>query len=121
MMTFDRTILLTLNQFAGKSEIFDKLMLDIADSAMLKGAVFMAYFWYVWFGGDSDTIARRKTVVISLVGVFVAALAARTLQLVLPLHGRPLHTSGIGFTLPSSVNPETLNLWNSFPSDHAVL
>jgi undecaprenyl-diphosphatase len=121
MTALDDSLLRWLNQFAGRNEAFDRLVVEIADSALLKGALFMAYFWYLWFRSDGDIRARRGAVVTSLIGAVIAAVVARSLQVFLPLHDRPLHDPGLHFTLPFGVNPETLNHWNSFPSDHAVL
>jgi undecaprenyl-diphosphatase len=121
MTTFDASILAFLNQFAGRSPIFDHFVFDVADSALLKGALFMAYFWYAWFRGDGDATARRRAIVTALVGAVVAAILARSLQLLLPLHERPLHDPTLHFVVPSGVDPETLSHWSSFPSDHAVL
>jgi undecaprenyl-diphosphatase len=117
----DNYIILSLNQLASRSEIFDRLMLDMADSALLKGALFMAYFWYLWFRRDGDVTRRRRIVVASLIGAIIAAIVARSLQLALPIHDRPLHDAALNFVLPTGVNPDTLAHWNSFPSDHAML
>jgi membrane-associated phospholipid phosphatase len=39
--------------------------------------------------------------------------------MLLPTHVRPLHNAALNFRLPLHLNPETLNHWSSFPSDHA--
>jgi undecaprenyl-diphosphatase len=121
MTGFDETILAMLNQLAGRNESFDRLMLDLADSSMLKGALFMGCFWCLWFVRDGDVPARRRRVVTSIVGAIVTVLVSRSLQLALPLHERPLHNPDLNFVVPAGVNPETLSHWNSFPSDHAAL
>ena len=121
MATIDLTLLGLLNQFAGRDPVFDRAILDIADSAILKGALFMAYFWHLWFSSTGDAATRRRGVVASLATAALVAVIARGLQIVLPLHERPLHAPDIQFVLPIGVNPETLNHWGSFPSDHAAL
>lgn len=119
--TFDRSITLFLNRFADVDPAFDHLILDIANSALVNGGLFMAYFWSLWFENDECTTERRQSVLVSIFGALLAILISRILQLALPFHDRPLHTPDLGFVLPSGVNPNALSHWNSFPSDHAVL
>jgi undecaprenyl-diphosphatase len=122
--SWDRSIVLFLNQFAAKSAVFDEVMYDLADATILQGGLFMAYFWWVWFrqdGGDAAVADRRQKVVLSIAGAIVAVIVSRTLQVTLPFHLRPLHTPSLHFVLPLGVNPQTLNMWNSLPSDHAVI
>jgi undecaprenyl-diphosphatase len=42
------------------------------------------------------------------------------LQIGLPTHLRPLHTPTLGFVPPIGVEPDALNHFNSFPSDHRL-
>ena len=117
----DGSIVLFLNQAAGKSPVFDRLIYDIADSSLLQGGLFMAYLWWLWFRRDSDTISRRRDALAAFFGALVAVLLSRIMQVALPFHPRPLHTPGLGFVPPIGVNPATLSRWSSFPSDHAML
>jgi undecaprenyl-diphosphatase len=118
---FDGLIIGFLSQFAQRDPAFDRLVVDIADSALLKGGLFMGYFWWLWFKTDNDTLARRQAILTSIAGAVAAVAISRILQRLLPYHDRPLHAAGLGFVLPAGVNPDTLNDWNSFPSDHAAL
>lgn len=118
---FDYSIIHFLNQFAAKSHTFDILVYDIANSSLLKGGLFMAYFWWLWFKTDSDILSRRRAIIVSLAGASVIVLIARLLQIGLPYHQRPALTADLGFVVPFGVNPRTLNAWSSFPSDHATL
>ncbi|HLI14216.1 MAG TPA: phosphatase PAP2 family protein [Alphaproteobacteria bacterium] len=117
---FDYSIIHFLNQFARKSPAFDTFVFDVADSDLLKGGIFMAYFWWLWFKSYEAPV-RRRAVVVFVLGGIAAAIISRILQIALPYHGRPLHTADLGFVVPIGVNPATLSFWNSFPSDHAVL
>jgi undecaprenyl-diphosphatase len=118
---FDRSIVLFVNQFAGRSPVVDRLIYDVADSSLLQGGLFMAYLWWLWFRIDRDTAARRHDVLVAFFGALFAVLLSRIMQVALPFHPRPLHTPGLGFVAPIGVNPATLSRWNSFPSDHAML
>lgn len=117
----DEPMIRFLNQFAQVDPAFDRLIVDIADSALLKGGVFMTYFWWLWFKNDADTPTRRKDIILSLTGALVAVIISRVLQRLLPYHERLLHAAGGGFVVPSGVDPNTLSNWSSFPSDHAAL
>lgn len=118
---FDYTIIHFLNQFARRSALADALAYDIADASILKGGIFMAYLWWLWYSANERNAVHRESIVLVVIGGFVAAVLSRVLQLALPFHDRPLHTAGLGFVLPYGVEPQTLEFWSSFPSDHAVL
>ena len=117
----DERIVLFLNQFAAKSAVFDGIIYDLADTSFLQGGLFMAYFWWAWLRTDEPVTRRRHDIVISLAGAIVAAVISRLMQVTMPFHVRPLHAASLHFVLPIGVNPETLNYWNSLPSDHAAI
>ncbi len=118
----DSVLTLSANRFAGRDISLDTLIHDIADSPMLKGGVFLAAYWWLWFEVDGNGVhAQRRNVVVALLAGTVAAIASRLLQISLPFHLRPLHTPGLGMHMPLSVDAVTLNDFSSFPSDHAVL
>ncbi len=117
----DYAVIGYLNAFAGRNPAFDALIFDVADSAVVQGGLFMAIFWWIWFEPGPEQQKRRQTTVVGIAGALIAVLVSRILQLALPFHLRPLHTPGLHFVVPAGVNPQSLNDWNSFPSDHAVL
>ena len=51
----------------------------------------------------------------------VSGMLSRLLQIVLPTHLRPLHTPSLGFVMPMGVQPDTLNRFDAFPSDHGAV
>jgi undecaprenyl-diphosphatase len=118
----DSVLTLSANRFAGRDILLDTLIYDIADSPLLKGGVFLAAYWWLWFEVDRNGVhAQRRNVVVALLAGTVAAIASRLLQFSFPFHLRPLHTPGLGLHMPLGVNAATLNNFSSFPSDHAVL
>ena len=117
----DEPIVRFLNQFSQVNPTFDRLVIDIADSALLKGGFFMAYFWWLWFKGGKDAPARQNTIIVSFAGALLAVVISRILQRLLPFHDRLVHAVGTGFVLPAGVDPKSLSNWSSFPSDHAAL
>lgn len=121
VINWDYTASLWLNGFAGHTPALDRFVYNLADSAMLKGGLFMAVFWWLWFKRDEATTQRRQTILTALAGAIIAIGVARVLQLMLPFRARPLHNDALNLTPPTVVKPDTLDGWSSFPSDHAVL
>jgi undecaprenyl-diphosphatase len=121
VISWDHAVSLWLNSYAGHTPALDRFVYNLADSAMLKGGLFMAVFWWLWFKRDDATTGRRQTILTALAGAILAIAVARVLQLMLPFRERPLHSDALNLTPPTVVNPETLDGWSSFPSDHAVL
>lgn len=114
----DEAFLLWINHPAGRSAVVDRLVYDIADSILLKGGVFLALYWWLWFDHKGK---RRREVIVALFAAIIIAVVSRALQVALPFHQRPLHSPGLGVHVPLTVDPETLNTFSSFPSDHAML
>jgi len=114
----DVASLLWINHPAGQNGVLDKFVFDVADSPVLKGGLFIAVYWWLWFERDGQ---QRRDVVVALVAGTATAIVSRLVQIALPFHQRPLHTPGLDLHVPLSVNPETLNTFSSFPSDHAML
>jgi undecaprenyl-diphosphatase len=114
----DGLVLHWINQPAGRNGVVDRLVFDIADAQLLKGGIFLAVYWWLWFDRKGQW---RRDVVIAMVAAVITAVLSRLLQVGLPFHHRPLHSPGIGIHLPLTVDPETLNTFSSFPSDHAML
>ena len=117
----DEWLVLLINHPAGSNELWDQFVYDVADSAILKGGVFLAVYCWMWFQAGEQREGVRRMIVASLIAAVITAAVARLMQLGLPFHPRPLHTPSLGLNVPLSINPATLNTWSSFPSDHAVL
>lgn len=117
-MDWDRYLLLWINSPAGQNGVVDKFMYDLADSDLVKGGIFLAFYWGLWFDRDGS---QRRDVVVALAAAIITAILSRGLQVGLPFHLRPLHTPGIGVHVPIGVDPAILNTFSSFPSDHAML
>lgn len=114
----DGVVLLWINQFAGQNGVLDKLVYDTADANLLKGGVFLAAYWWLWFERQGE---RRRKIAVAIIAASATAALSRLLQVALPFHQRPLHSPPTGFHMPLTVDPETLNTFSSFPSDHAML
>jgi undecaprenyl-diphosphatase len=114
---WDRALTLWINHPAGSSLLLDKIVSDIAESELLKGGLFMAVYWWLWFEGR----IRRRDIVVAVVAAVAAVILSRVMQFTLPFHQRPLLTLGLQFHMPLSVRPSTYNTFSSFPSDTATL
>jgi undecaprenyl-diphosphatase len=117
-MDWDRYLLLWINHPAGQNAVIDKFVYDLSDSNLVKGGVFLALYWWLWF--DRNGVQRRD-VVVALFAAIITAILSRGLQVALPFHLRPLHTPGLGVHVPQGVDPAILNTFSSFPSDHSML
>ena len=118
---WDEWLILQINRPAGPSELLDQFALDVAESAFLKGGVFLAAYCWIWFEKGPRREELRRMIVASMVAALFVALAARLMQMGVPFHFRPLHAPPFGFNTPHGVHSETLNAWSSFPSDHAAV
>lgn len=128
MPKIDLLALHLLNQFAHHSRLLDTLVVILVNANVLKGVVLMAILWGLWFHlpegqttAEMEASARRVRLVACCGIAILAVGVARLLAHVLPYRERPLHTPGIGYILPYTMEPQTLIHWSSFPSDHAVL
>jgi len=116
----DTTVIQFFDQFADKSAAFNILVRDVGDSDLLKGGLFMVFFWWAWFRTKGDVGACRRYIVLSILCALAVVLIARVLQLSLPFHDRPVYAA-TNFVMPIGVTPANLSHWSSLPSDHAAL
>jgi undecaprenyl-diphosphatase len=110
-----------LNQFAGKYPLLDHIAFFVSVNHLCKGAVLMGIFWYLWFHPDPWLDKKRKHMVATLLGTFVAMFFARILPKVLPFRSRPINDELLQLKEPIGLNKEIFDSMSSFPSDHATL
>jgi membrane-associated phospholipid phosphatase len=108
-----------LNHFAHHSMLLDHTMHALTTRDLLQGVPFIGLIWLLWFTSE-DTAPRARLLVGTIAAAGAGALS-RVIQLELPTHLRPLHEAKLGFVLPFGVDPDTLNHFNSFPSDHGAV
>jgi membrane-associated phospholipid phosphatase len=116
---WDFALIKAMIQVAGHSLPLDRVVQVLTVSQLLHGVALVAMLWYLRFA-TNDVDARARL----LAGIAAAACAgflSRGLQLVLPTHPRPLRAEALGFVMPAGIAPETLNHFNSFPSDHSAV
>ena len=119
--SFDAHILFFLNQFAGQSRILDAFVVTVANADLLKGATIMAPLLWIWFRQSQNRARDRELVILSLFLSPASVLVARAFALSLPFRERPLRVPALHFQIPYTMNPQGLEGWSSFPSDHAAM
>ena len=117
--SWEFALLSKLNAYAGRSALFDRTVHALTSRELLQGVVLVALLWFLWFSTDS-TVTRGR-LLIGGVGAVLAGIVSRLAQIALPTHLRPLHTAALGFVPPIGVEPDALNRFNSFPSDHGAV
>lgn len=123
--SFDLPILHFLTGFAGRSRLLDHLVNTVSRLDLFKGIALMCLFWYVWAEsplGETapDGEVRHKRLVRVLIGTIFMGALSRVLQVLLPIHQRPV-LADLGMPFPETgFDATSLSNWNSFPSDHSV-
>ncbi len=121
MNNFDASLVHWVNQFAGHSWTFDKLMRFTTANNLVKDGVIVMLVWWAWFkDGDRASVGRRH-VIATLIGCAAAIVVGRALAWALPFRLRPMHEDALHFVLPFGMERGVLEGWSSFPSDHALL
>ena len=108
-----------MNAYAHRSVVVDRGIHALTSRDLLEGVPFVCLLWYLWFG--TTNLPVRARLLTGTIAASCAGVASRLLQLALPTHLRPLHTTTLGFVLPFGVEPDALNHFNSFPSDHGAV
>jgi undecaprenyl-diphosphatase len=108
-----------LNLLSRKYSVVDYNFIFLAERASISGIVFLSLIWYLWF--CSTEPEYRSRILIGTLGAAFSGILSRGLQVTIPIHLRPLHNPELAFLPPLGVDPNRLNHWNSFPSDHAAV
>ena len=121
MNGFDSTILSFLNTFVHRSWIFYAVLVVLEGNRLLKGGLIMALFCWAWIKLGEDGRKNREILLYGMLVCAPAVLLARGLALMLPFRVRPLHNPELHYRLAYTLDPNALEKWSSFPSDHATL
>jgi undecaprenyl-diphosphatase len=115
----DLTVYEFLGRFAGNWYL-DRIVNQVETNYVLRGGLFFALFWYLWFRKDPDRQTRRRSIISILIGSVLAILVSRAIVFVVPFRTRPVYDLTIAH--PSYAYPLVSNLenWSSFPSDTAA-
>lgn len=87
---------------------------------LIKGAFFLALYWYLWFHPGPVQEKRRKAILTIPIAAVVSIVVARFLAFIVPFRIRPMDD-------PTLIHPSfpvefhyNLEHWSSFPSDTAA-
>ncbi|WP_299260871.1 phosphatase PAP2 family protein [uncultured Kushneria sp.] len=112
-------IMLSINQMARDSALFDYLMHILSYQKLISGVLLVAGLWALWF--MPSLLARRTELLTCSVAAFGSAALSRIMQQLTPEHPRPLQDQALNMTPPTGVDAQTLHDFSSFPSDHGAV
>jgi len=118
---FDFAILSFLNTFVRKSWPLDAVVVVVEGNRLFKGGLIMALFCWAWIKLGEGGRKEREILLYGLLVCAPAVLVARGLAVLLPFRVRPLHNPELHYQLAYTLDPNALEKWSSFPSDHATL
>jgi len=87
---------------------------------LLKGYVFFAIYWYIWFRSDTDLERKRETIIASIIGSILSIIVARAIAFSVPLRFRPIYDKTLMHPVYSVAFTPNIENWNAFPSDTAA-
>jgi membrane-associated phospholipid phosphatase len=121
LLHWDLLILHVLNGLHGHGFV-DGVVRFAVGNQLLEGTVFLAAYWYFWFGGLSRGVAESRRILLAgIVAGLAAIFMARLLGDFLPFRTRPLADPFFfGFRFPSNTGGANYEDWSSFPSDHVA-
>ena len=122
----DDSVTIFLNNFARRSWTADYLICSVLDTTIFKGGVVLSAYWWAWFRAPENSTEPgsrnpRDILLYTLLMCIPAVLLARLMALFLPFRARPLHNPALHLKIAYTLNPNLLESWSSFPSDHSVL
>src|SRR5260370_40522006 len=83
----DRSIILFLNQFEGRSRIFDQAMKLVTGEPLIQGSFLFLFIWWLWFSNGETPSEDRIRAIRAAVRILVALILARATQI--SVHGPP--------------------------------
>ena len=117
--SIDLSIYRFLSGFAG-NWILDRLVSQEESNSLLKGGVFFATYWYLWFRIGPDREGRRRSIIAIAIGAILAIIVARTISFLAPFRLRPIYDPMLTHPLYSIPVTGNLENWSAFPSDTAA-
>lgn len=120
IVRFDFAVLHFLNQYAGQSPLFDRIVGNIEVVSLVKGGLFLAVVWGMWFRKSDAVEGDRERIMRGILATIVAIAVTQVLNLGLPLRLRPRFEPGLDFVATFGNFPSAMGK-TSFPSDHAAM
>jgi undecaprenyl-diphosphatase len=105
--------------FAGNA-LLNRLASHEEANNLLKGGVFFAIYWHLWFRTSPERDSRRGAIIAVLIGAVLAIIVARTVSFITPFRVRPIFDPTIVHAVYSIPMKPNLENWSAFPSDTAA-
>lgn len=119
--TINQTVFASINGYAGQNALLDAFVLELMNNHIFKGVIVAMVLVALWASQGDQSEHRRtgviSTILISMVGIFLGRLLAKTL----PFSLRPINTPDLVVNIPIGSAANVLEGWSSMPSDHAVM
>ena len=119
IVMLDQSVARALNAMSSQPWVFNRLVAQLSEANYLKVIPFVLVA--AWFWNCEPRISNRRDVVNGFVGIGLAFLFNRLLQLSLPFRPRPIHDVLLDLSPPGGMTLDILGGWSSFPSDHAAI
>ncbi|MCA0343237.1 MAG: phosphatase PAP2 family protein [Proteobacteria bacterium] len=119
--TINQSVFAFVNGYAGQNALLDAFVLELMNNHIFKGVIVAMVLVALWASHGDRPEQRRtgviSTILISMVGIFIGRLLAKTL----PFSLRPINTPDLVVNIPIGSVANVLEGWSSMPSDHAVM
>ncbi|SDB14187.1 phosphatase PAP2 family protein [Belnapia rosea] len=109
----------SVNEFAGHSAFFDKLITQIFFYHTVKALPIVAVFFSLWLSSWRGEAGKRLFLQ-GTIGAFTAMVISRLIQNNAPNKPRPMYALD-DFTMPIDQPRDVFQDWSSFPSDTAAV
>jgi undecaprenyl-diphosphatase len=120
IVRFDFAVVQFFNQFADHSVLLDRVVALVEELFIVKGGLFMAAMYWLWFLPSDDIDRDRIRILRGLAGTLIGIAVTLSLDHFLPNRPRPLNEPALGFVMPFGTY-DTPVADNSFPSDHGAM
>ena len=116
---FDLAVYGLVNRVTG-NWFLDRIAVNQERTQILKGGIFFAAYWWLWFRPGPDVLEeRRKTIIAIIFGTLFAITCVHFVTAITPYRTRPMYNEALAhhYSIPI---PENFAQWTSFPSDTAA-
>lgn len=87
-----------LSGFAG-NWILDRLAGQEETNNLLKGGIFFAMYWHIWFRIDDDKERSCRAIITIFIGTILSVVVVRTIAYITPFRVRPIYDSTLAHPL----------------------
>jgi len=108
-----------LTRFAG-NWLFDHFAAFEENNNLLKGALLLSLYWYLWFRIGPAQERQRRTIINIMVGTFFGLAICRMIADLAPFRVRPMYDPSVLHPTYGFLISRNMENWSAFPSDTAA-